>query len=273
VVVIDFDLDAPGAGALLAADDRGTMAPWGVVDYLLERPHGMVSLSDYHHRCSRERIAGSGSIHVFPAGRLDDEYLTKLARVDLDPPPNGTHPLEELLNEVRTELQPDWILVDVRAGLSPAAGLLLNGFAHLHVLFGTTSEQSWLGMRRVIHHLGAERLQHGMAQADCLLVQAMVPDNSVTAEIAQRVFAARALDEFTDHYYFEAPENPEEDEAFWSVNDSISKEAPHVPIPLFYSGQFAFFRELEEIGDRLVQSSDYTALGKRITGRFRKAED
>ncbi|MBE3038434.1 MAG: hypothetical protein IMZ62_06450, partial [Chloroflexi bacterium] len=40
VVVIDFDLDAPGVGVLLAADKSGMTASWGVIDYLLERPYG-----------------------------------------------------------------------------------------------------------------------------------------------------------------------------------------------------------------------------------------
>ena len=48
VVVVDFDLDAPGVGSLLAADSAGTTAAWGVIDYLLERPHGPVDLADYY---------------------------------------------------------------------------------------------------------------------------------------------------------------------------------------------------------------------------------
>lgn len=53
VAVIDLDLDAPGVGTLLAADERGTTARWGVVDYLLERPVGEVDLRDFYHACRR----------------------------------------------------------------------------------------------------------------------------------------------------------------------------------------------------------------------------
>ncbi len=104
VVVIDGDLDAPGIGSLLAADEQGTMARWGVVDYLLERPLGEVRLDDYYHACRRDAVTGEGEILVFPAGRVDDDYLGKLARVDLEPPSEtkGTHPFMALLEHIRT---------------------------------------------------------------------------------------------------------------------------------------------------------------------------
>ena len=89
VTVIDFDLDAPGIGVLLAADSKGTTAPWGVLDYMLERPYGKVVLGDYVHACRREEVTGSGEIKVIPAGQMDERFPSKLSRIDFAIPQNG----------------------------------------------------------------------------------------------------------------------------------------------------------------------------------------
>lgn len=267
VVVIDFDLDAPGVGVLLAADEQGTTAPWGVVDYMLERQHGPVPLADYIHRCARPAVTGDGAIEIMPAGRLDELYLTKLSRVDLEIPMHGaTHPLDNLLREVRTELAPDWILIDARAGLSPAAGLLLSGICHLHVLVGTTSEQSFKGMERMVHHLGADRLAKGI-QADCLVVQSMVPDSGVIGPKATEAFRLRMEDIFTDYYYV-AEDEADPDDRIWSLRDLPSTVAPHQPVVVPYRDLFAFFESIDQIAGDMADGKPYLELEARILGRF-----
>lgn len=267
VCVIDFDLDAPGIGRLLAADDQGTTSPWGTIDFLLERPILELDVTDYVHRCPAS-LTGEGEILVVPAGRVDDDYLTKLSRVDTDSPPGPEHPLRALLEAIRKTLDPHWILVDVRAGLSPAAGLLLGGFAHLYVLFATTNEQSWMTLRRALARLGSERIHDGRMQADCLLVQAMIPDNAETAALAEATFLARAEEEFAAHYYAEAPDDPATAEQLWTVADLDDTDAPHVPVSLGYRGQLAFFRDLSQIAPLLRSDPAYLALGARIAARF-----
>ena len=271
VVVVDMDFDAPGAGILLAADEAGTTAPWGVVDYLLERRRGSVTLSDYYHTCARQEIAGNGTIRCFPAGRLDNDYLTKIARLDFEGSSDDL-PVRDLLMQIRDELNPHWILLDVRAGLSPAAGILLSGLAHAYVLFASTSIQSWLGTRRVLHRLGAERLLNGQAQADCVLVQAMVPEVASASNLARADFAQQAEDAFVAEYYAEPLDDSEQaDDEVWSVNDLDSSQAPHVPVPLPYTVRLAFFRDLGEVAEDLATLPDYKLLEDRICDRFPSA--
>ena len=125
-------------------------------------------------------MVGDGpAIVVVPAGRVGADYLSGLARVDLElPPGGGHHPLVGLLQALRKlRPPPDWILLDGRAGLSEVAGVLTSGIAHLHVLFATSSEQSYAGLAQFVHRLGAARLlaPEGPSQADLLIVQTMVP--------------------------------------------------------------------------------------------------
>ncbi|MCI0690546.1 AAA family ATPase [candidate division KSB1 bacterium] len=273
VVVIDFDLDAPGVGTLLNPGEGIPGARWGALDYLLEKPILKdTDLRDYYHVCAREAVTGPGEIFVVPAGYIDENYLSKLIRVDLEPPPLGEkHPLQQLLLQIRDELQPQWILLDSRAGLSDAAGFALSGLAHLNVLFGTSSEQSWQGLRLIINRVGAQRVHEDKLQAECLLVQAMVPANPETAKLAQEQFENRAQDEFTEHYYAENPEDAEDDR-FWYIRDMESQDAPHVPIPVHYDERLAVFSTIDKVADMLAKTDDYQRLSNRITSRFAEKE-
>lgn len=260
VCVFDLDLDSPGVGRLLAADDRGLTAPWGVVDFLLEHSVGDVSLSDYYHRC--DRVAGAGEIIIFPAGRMNDAYPDKLARLDMDEAPPGSQSgLARLLMRARDELKPHWILLDARTGISECTGRLLSGIAHLHVLLGTTQEQSWEGINLVLDRLGTEYVMGGRVQADAILVQAMVPPGPA-GKAARAAFLAQAEKAFTDRYY-----TAEDDDEMWSVHDLDSLDAPHRPIPVDYDAKLASFGDIAEVADDLRLNS-FTEIAERITARF-----
>lgn len=272
VVVIDADLDAPGIGTLLSSDTQGNTAVWGVVDYLLEKEpqetNSMkIGFSDYYHACRRENLTGAGEIMVVPAGTINGDYPWKLARLDLEPYADKSKPhvFHRLIEDVRDYLKPGWILIDVRAGLAVPAGILIGGFAHLNVIFGTSSEQSWCGLRLIIERLGGRRVQAGLAQEDLILVQAMVPRNADLARNAEDIFSERALDVFTELYYAEYSS----DES-WGLEDTESSEAPHVPIPIHYDEQLTNFRQIDQVAESLIESPDYKRLTERILGFFQR---
>jgi hypothetical protein len=202
---------------------------------------------------------------------MDSDYVASLARLDLEPPrAGGSHPLLRLLQHVRDELHPDWILLDCRAGLSEASGFALSGLAHLTVLLGTTSDQSWAGLRLVLSRLGADRVRKSKPQSECLIVQAMVSDDPSTGQAAKEQFSARAAEEFEHFYYAEDPSDPEED-AYWYVRDMDTDDAPHVPVALSYRSRLAFLRSIEDAVE-VFQEAEYRALEVRISSRFGKEE-
>ncbi|NJL28306.1 MAG: hypothetical protein HC897_10640 [Thermoanaerobaculia bacterium] len=269
VVVIDADLDAPGLGTLLSPS-AGAATRWGVVDYLLERPRGEVVLADYYHLCRREKVTKTGEICVFPAGRVDSSYLGKLARLDLEPSRSQETalPFGQLLQEIRTSLEPHWIFIDTRAGLAEPAGMLLGGMAHLHVLFGTFSDQSWAGLRLVIERIGASQVRRQRRQGDCLIVQAMIPENLEVSDRAQKKFSSRAYEELTDLYYAAEATDDSPSSEIWTVGDSAASDAPHIPVSLSYNSRLADFSSIDVIADYLATASEYNHLGRRIAIRF-----
>lgn len=271
VVVVDFDLDAPGASSLFAPDSEDEGARWGVVDYLLEHKTASLSFSDYFHKYNAPQLAGD--IYCVPAGRLDILYINKLARIDLEPHsfPNGGSDVESLLTDISRSLQPDWILVDARPGLSNPAGVLLSGHAHLYVLFGTASEQSWSGLRLAIERLGAQRVQHSQFQGDCVLAHAMIPEVADLSDRLQAEFRDRAEDEFRDHYYVD--DSADTSDVYWSLSDLGTSDAPHVPVAIHYTNRLVGFSCIGHVAEYLLESPDHKKLCQRILSRFeREAE-
>ena len=265
VVVLDCDLDAPGVGFLLAGHD-GATAPWGIADYLLEWPivagGGDLDLADYYHRCPTSLFSGPGEIAVFPSGSTDRRYVGKLARLDYGAPPLGqTHPFVQLLQEVRREIRPHWILVDARAGLGNVSGFVMGGLCHIHVLAGTLADASWRGLEVILDRLGADRVHAQEPQAECVLVAAMVP-RSQERQYQESVstFTDRARDAFSAHYYSE----PEQGDEFWTMDDVESTDAPHVPVVLSYDERLALFRDLSEVKDVLLEGEPYKQLAERV---------
>ncbi|RME74049.1 MAG: hypothetical protein D6784_10810 [Chloroflexi bacterium] len=272
VVIIDLDLAAPGISFLLANEKTDIdVIQYGVVDYWLEQPliaHAL-DLREYYFPVIQPDITGAGEILVFPSGRFDDQYLSKLARLDFVPPVDGEdrHPLKVLLEQIRQQLQPDWILLDARAGISEVAGFALGGLAHLNVIFGNATKSSWRGLRQVIRRLGAARVRQNLPQEDCLLVYGMAPANPAVMEIAQEEFMRQAEAVFEQEYYLSDPENPDEDK-FWYLRDMENLDAPHIPVILSYSEQIAFFTRLEQLIRYGLESTEYQRLDERITARF-----
>ena len=261
VCVLDFDLDSPGIGRLLSADAEGTMARWGVVDFLLERSPVEAQFSDYYHRC--DRVSGGGEIVVFPSGHMDEHYADKLARVDLEEAPEAHESgFWKLLSRVRDELKPHWILLDARTGISEPAGQLLSGIAHLHVLLGTTNDQSWQGLNRVLDRLGTARVLEDRPQAEVLLVQAMVPAGDL-GKTAKTQFAGRADAEFDTRYYLA----DDDADRFWNIEDKDSQDAPHAPMPVDYDSKLASFGDIAEGADALC-SGPSPPIVERIVSRF-----
>ena len=267
VAVVDADLDAPGVGSLLAGRD-GAIASSGVVDYLLERrvvgDENALDISDYYHRHVTDSAASTGEISVFPAGTFDDRYVEKLARIDYGAPPDGSeHPFVSLLTQIRRDLEPEWILVDARAGLGEVSGFLTGGLCHLHVLLGTLADASWRGLERMLDRTGGDRVRAGRPQAECLLAAAMMPrsDEQQFKELVER-FTDRAREVFSESYYA-APADIKSPDEFWTLDDLESTDAPHVPVVLPYEERLATFRDLSEVAE-LLGGEPYRRLVRRV---------
>lgn len=279
VAILDLDLEAPGLDLLARHCEPAPR--YGIVDFLLESPQleTKPDLAEYSATVAHPELVGPGGIVVFPAGWQDCDYLGKVSRIDFEwelaRDAGFQHPLERLLHQIRQDLQVDWILIDSRTGFSEVSGLLLSGFAHLHVLFGLQSKQSWSGLVRVVAKLGEERLERGLPQSDAFLVQAMLQDQP-----SRDRFEEEAEQVFFDHYYAGADEDPssleanepDESEAL-DLLDAEGDDAPHKAEGLPYIPAFSQEVDLaDSVKLRALLSGEYRAIANRIARRTGKEE-
>jgi len=260
VCVIDLDLEAPGAGTLFASGGvPSSERRYGLIDYLLERPlyeGKKLRLEDYFFTCDDPAIIGDGApITVVPAGNIDSLYLEKLARVDyerlLQPDAKAAPPLSDLLRQLKSDRKPAYVLVDSRAGLHDIGGLALNGIAHLDVLFGLDTEQSWEGLGIVVDHLGRRRIEQKLEQQDCALVYAMAPpstDPEREGRHAQYIDRAHGL--FEERFYDADPNGS------WPVPAVGDKGKPHHAFAMGFNTELQRARSLRDMAAPLTQG-DY----------------
>ena len=266
VVVLDFDLEAPGIGSVFAAG--AAMPNCGVVDFLLEFPvlGKAFDPTEILYSYDKQPVIQDGEpIFVGAAGVVDEWYLEKLARMNyqglsesLAPHQTRDSALGNLFHKVRAQTKPDLILIDSRAGLHDLGGLALCGLAHWHILFGLDSEQSWQGLRVAVAHLGKARILSKLPQRDCMVVQSMVPPQEGKEESVER-FRLRSFDVFQDDYYDEAGDVNAE----WPLPDAKATDEPHYSVPLLHDNKVMGYRDLERTADYLCEG-DFKVFGSAL---------
>jgi MinD-like ATPase involved in chromosome partitioning or flagellar assembly len=250
VLAVDLDLESPGLGALLQADDE--LPDYGLVDYFAESAVGNAGGLDLVTRSGIVRASGNGEVWVAPAGgrpRDDYDYLAKLNRVyaelpreDVTAEPAGPSGLAWRLEAAivacedrvaELSRRPDVILLDSRAGIHDIAAIAITQLADLSLLFGTDSTSSWGGYRALFRQWRqpAERAQ--AIRERLRMVAAMVP----------RERREEYLEEFRDHaqacfaatLYDDVPSDSVSAEDVELYNPGPDdEEAPHSPLPILF---------------------------------------
>lgn len=276
VTVLDFDLEAPGAGGVLAPPS-GVPAGLGLVEFLLESRVTKITaddLADFYHRFDDKAVIVDGEpLTVVPSGTLDRWYLEKLARVNYEHlyqaavrDSGSASSLHELFRLFKSRLGPDFFLIDSRAGLHDLGGLTLSGIAHLHVLFGLDSKQSWDGLSLVVSHLGRDMVLAGKKQRDCAVVHSMVSSGGTTREEELKRFKERSFQVFSENYY-----DPEEaTTGEWPLPDPEAAESPHFPMSLSWNDRVKGFYSLGSIVDVLT-TSEYRRISEQILEKVDRA--
>jgi MinD-like ATPase involved in chromosome partitioning or flagellar assembly len=158
VVLLDLDLEAPGLGAFLEVDtERGAID--FIVDYLVT---GVPDLQRCHGAASALGDELGAYVEVIPAGRMSWAYVEKLGRLDFSDVGFGTESsvtraVRALVDAVRTEFAPDYILIDSRAGLHDIGGLSLHALAHVDVLVARATSQNLVGLEIALQTLGRRK--------------------------------------------------------------------------------------------------------------------
>lgn len=257
VAILDLDLEAPGVGTLL-----GAQADRGVLDLILETLiTGSPDLTNAYAEASALGTDGA-PVNIFPAGNLGWSFLEKLARLDYtaSSSTNGSESpvaqaLRKVLGKIRSELKPDYILLDSRAGLHDLGGLALNALAHVDVLVSRATEQSYKGLELALQVIGRQ------AEPSCLIVHSLSiwPESGDLRRLAdteRAAFLERVYELFIDFVYRGEDKPNRDDEGTshypWRFPqlqslERISKLSPELASELENPLLAALFRRLEEL--------------------------
>jgi MinD-like ATPase involved in chromosome partitioning or flagellar assembly len=258
VVAIDLDVEAPGLGSLLGSETER-----GLVDFLVDHAATSSAALDGLLAPAKELGADQAFVDVIPAGRVERGYFEKLARLDFSGSglfePRQERPVRDALRALMYALvkrapRPDFILLDSRAGLHDLAGLSLEELAHVDVLVGRDSDQSYRGLELAVEALGRRRsfqdnrvlVVHTMAPVD--------PKSRAYEEEAKR-YRDRSFRSFEDHVYEEDP-----DDAPTADDDTLG----HYPRVVRFNQRLLTVATLASVERELVDDDDYRAVAARV---------
>ncbi|MCD4678075.1 MAG: AAA family ATPase [Desulfobacula sp.] len=131
VCIIDFDLEAPGLHYKFPKLVKTNDIKMGLVDYIYEFTNNKVipqSLKEFTLDLINP-TASHGGVQLIPAGNfLFPEYWRKLASIDwhslfYEEGSEGIPFFLELKEKIRKELDPDFVLIDSRTGITEMGGL------------------------------------------------------------------------------------------------------------------------------------------------------
>jgi MinD-like ATPase involved in chromosome partitioning or flagellar assembly len=151
VVLIDFDLEAPGLDSFQELKEA-TGKP-GVVEYVsdFERNAQAPDISAYVHPCE-SKPGLRGKLWVMPAGRKDSSYNSARAKLDwadLYERGIGEPFVENWKAAIHRYCEPDYVFVDSRTGLTDVAGICTLHLPDLVVMVFGLNDQNVKGVAAV----------------------------------------------------------------------------------------------------------------------------
>jgi MinD-like ATPase involved in chromosome partitioning or flagellar assembly len=174
VVALDLDFEAPGqhyklGTALPAGSQEGS---GGAVPYLLATAHGAASpppLAEHVVEVPVPQDSG-GWLRLIPAGPAPTraywsalKELREQIRFD-DPSGQGMLPLLDLHARIAEELEPDYLLIDVRAGVTDLSGIATTVLADTVVCMSGPDQESVDGTIAVADAIKAAPRLQGQSQ-------------------------------------------------------------------------------------------------------------
>jgi len=259
VVLIDFDLEAPGIAGLFPQE---YLPKYGVSDFLIEcntlqKLDEEFPIDEYIYPVGDlcQATDKGGDIYVMPAygsalKEHPDFYRKSMMRLDLNLPTyfKDKTPIDLLFSKLDDFVSPDFIFIDTRSGFHQIGGIILARYSDLALLFFYGNQQNIDGMKMVLPHMKKSNIPF-------LLVNAKVPANDEVAKIEETLYIEGAYEtlRICDSDY---------EEGRISIDD---ESAEHFPIKISYNSAAEVLQNTEQIIKAFdEQRSEYNFLADAI---------
>ena len=249
VLVVDLDLEAPGIGSILLAENE--LPKYGMLDAYIEHDMGNISSDFYFELFSPSSFGGGrGLIDVAPAlGKTSLGYpqnvLAKLSRAYIESETDSgeilsfTQKTHLIIHALSLNKTYDKILIDARAGLNESTAAALLGLGANIFFFGEDTPQTFSGYRYLLSHLA--RFSRD-SQDDWVARTKIIHAKASPTQEAQQRFRDRAFDIFREFIYREIPLDANSISSESILEYSIDQqEAPHFAIPILRDSNYFEF--------------------------------
>ncbi|MUG98372.1 AAA family ATPase [Scytonema sp. UIC 10036] len=175
VVMVDFDLEAPGISVLFRSDvENFNQEQYGVVDYLYQRYLTPEQNFPSIENCiSQVNLPTRGELFLVSVGEYNENYIHRLAELDrrtLQHFYTGvTNPPRQLMEDIKKELNPDVILIDARPGFNDTNAIALFDLADTAIICFSPTDQSFEGLRWVVQAVSKQHDYQGRPDLRFLL--------------------------------------------------------------------------------------------------------
>ena len=186
VVALDFDLEAPGLHYKFSTnkDGKPLAVQTGLVDYL----HEFITEGSIPESLEKFviTIAVPGTeqplLRLIAAGKgPSPDYWEKLSRINwhelfYTPDAKGVQLFLDLKQRINDELQPDFLLIDSRTGITEMGGVAATLLADRVICLVTHTLENMEGSRAVLRSLKRTRHEMGGEEIELMLALSRLPD-------------------------------------------------------------------------------------------------
>lgn len=253
VMLIDFDLEAPGLASIFANRSDNAeelLSVNGFVDFLIDyefhkRDFSKINLDDYYFRKNEQALVGSngGELFIIPAiatsSKNSSSYINKLSKTNIRFGLGKDYAPDIFLKKMEEKLKPDHILIDTRTGINDVGGLVFNRYAQNIFLLFYGNQQNMFGLESILPEL--KKLNDSGIKF--YLVNSPVPADVQLAEEETGFFVEKSYEIFLNYYY--------DKDIFPSQNDET---ADHYPINIPYNQNALILNSNKKLSN-LIDSS------------------
>lgn len=157
VCVIDFDLEAPGLHLKFPGSKTNLKrVNKGIVDYVYDFSNNGILQNNIKEYSIEISISKSGKpITLITAGNTEsDDYWKKLSSINwydlIYENPNGLAFFLHLKETIKKDINPDFLLIDSRTGISEMSGITLSLLADEIVIVAANNKENLGGANRII---------------------------------------------------------------------------------------------------------------------------
>ena len=247
VLVIDFDLEAPGLASVFANQDDDTedlLKVKGFVDFIIDfdvnkRDFEKINLDNYYFVRNEQTLVGTkgGEIVIVPAIATDSAnasaYIDKLSKANIKFEKNRDYIPDIFLKKMEDKIKPDFILIDTRTGINDVGGLVFNRYAQNIFLIFYGNKQNMFGLESILPEL---KKLNEEKNVQFYLVNSPVPKNPTDERAEVDFFVESSYDLFCQYFY-----------DIDRLPSQFDESEVHFPIPIHFNDQALILNNFKKI--------------------------